>query len=63
VKFYQADWICPASGPPIPNGAFSVENGRITGIGFTVIFLISLGSALMVVPLFPASSMHMPIWN
>jgi len=33
VKFYQADWVCPASGPPIPNGVIAVDKGRITGVG------------------------------
>jgi 5-methylthioadenosine/S-adenosylhomocysteine deaminase len=29
---YQADWICPASSPPIRNGAMAVEDGRIVKI-------------------------------
>jgi cytosine/adenosine deaminase-related metal-dependent hydrolase len=29
MMFYQADWICPATSPPIPNGVLVVENGRI----------------------------------
>jgi cytosine/adenosine deaminase-related metal-dependent hydrolase len=30
MTVYEADWICPVSGPPIRNGRLAVENGRIT---------------------------------
>jgi len=33
VTVYEADWICPISRPPIPNGAIAVENGRISKLG------------------------------
>ena len=29
MTVYEADWICPASGPPIREGRIAVENGRI----------------------------------
>ena len=29
MTIYEADWICPVSSPPIPNGSLAVENGRI----------------------------------
>ncbi len=30
---YEADWVCPISSPPIPNGLLAVENGRICSVG------------------------------
>jgi len=30
---YEADWICPISGPPIQHGAVSVDGGRIEKVG------------------------------
>lgn len=33
MTVYEADWVCPITSPPIPNGAFSVEAGRITHVG------------------------------
>lgn len=33
MTVYEADWICPISGPPIRNGAIAVENGRISKLG------------------------------
>jgi 5-methylthioadenosine/S-adenosylhomocysteine deaminase len=30
---YEADWVCPATSPPIPNGAIVIENGRISAVG------------------------------
>ena len=30
MTIYEADWICPVSSAPIPNGSIAVENGRIT---------------------------------
>jgi aminodeoxyfutalosine deaminase len=29
MTIYEADWVCPASSPPIRNAGFAVENGRI----------------------------------
>src|SRR5262245_17972875 len=29
---YEADWVCPASSPPIRNGRLAVENGRIVSL-------------------------------
>ncbi len=33
MTIYEADWICPVSSPPIPNGSLAVENGRIAKAG------------------------------
>src|SRR5678815_3814067 len=30
---YQADWVCPASSPPIRNGCIAVDGDRITSVG------------------------------
>ena len=30
MTIYSADWICPVSSPPICNGRFAVENGKIS---------------------------------
>jgi cytosine/adenosine deaminase-related metal-dependent hydrolase len=30
---YRAEWVCPITQGPIPNGWFAVENGRITRVG------------------------------
>lgn len=30
---FEADWICPASAPPIRNGALAVERDTIAGVG------------------------------
>ena len=32
MTIYEADWVCPVSSAPIPNGAIAVENGRIVGL-------------------------------
>lgn len=29
MTIYEADWICPVSSPPVHNGAFAVDNGKI----------------------------------
>jgi cytosine/adenosine deaminase-related metal-dependent hydrolase len=29
----SADWVLPIEGPPIPDGAVAIENGRITAVG------------------------------
>jgi 5-methylthioadenosine/S-adenosylhomocysteine deaminase len=29
MTIYEADWVCPVSSPPIPDGRVAVENGRI----------------------------------
>jgi cytosine/adenosine deaminase-related metal-dependent hydrolase len=29
----SADWVLPVSGPPIPDGAVAIENGRLTAVG------------------------------
>src|SRR5215475_11698944 len=31
MTVYEADWVCPVSTPPVPNGSIVVENGRIVG--------------------------------
>ncbi len=31
MTVFEADWLCPVSSPPIPNGRLVVENGRIGG--------------------------------
>ena len=33
MTVYRADWICPITKAPIPNGWFAVENGRIARVG------------------------------
>jgi 5-methylthioadenosine/S-adenosylhomocysteine deaminase len=36
MTIYEADWVCPVSGPPVRNGFLVVENGKIrngTGVG------------------------------
>jgi cytosine/adenosine deaminase-related metal-dependent hydrolase len=33
MTVYEADWVCPATAPPIPNGAIAVENGRLSRVG------------------------------
>ena len=37
MNFYQADWVCPISSPPIRNGVLAVANGRIAAVGTTEI--------------------------
>lgn len=32
MTVYEADWICPATSPPIQNGALIVHNGRIVDV-------------------------------
>jgi 5-methylthioadenosine/S-adenosylhomocysteine deaminase len=32
----SADWVLPVSGPPIPDGAVAIENGRIAAVGSSV---------------------------
>jgi 5-methylthioadenosine/S-adenosylhomocysteine deaminase len=29
MTIYEADWVCPVSSPPAPNGSIAVEDGRI----------------------------------
>src|SRR5881409_2749164 len=29
MTIYEADWLCPVSGPPIRGGRLAVENGRV----------------------------------
>jgi len=36
MTIFEADWICPASGRPIQNGAIAVQNGRIVEVGANV---------------------------
>src|SRR5437870_4415259 len=36
MTIFEADWVCPASAPPIPNGAIAVEQGRIVEVGTNV---------------------------
>jgi 5-methylthioadenosine/S-adenosylhomocysteine deaminase len=31
MTIYEADWVCPVSSAPVPNGTLAVENGRIAG--------------------------------
>jgi 5-methylthioadenosine/S-adenosylhomocysteine deaminase len=33
MMIFEADWLCPASGEPIRNGAIAVEHGRIREVG------------------------------
>src|SRR3954471_14437760 len=33
MTVFEADWICPASSPPLAAAAIAVENGRIVDIG------------------------------
>lgn len=33
MTVYEADWVCPIASPPIRDGAFRVEAGRISQIG------------------------------
>jgi 5-methylthioadenosine/S-adenosylhomocysteine deaminase len=33
VIVYEADWLCPATSPPIPAGGLQVDNGRISKVG------------------------------
>src|SRR5207247_3256990 len=33
MMVFEADWICPASSAPIPNGAIAVDQGRIVNVG------------------------------
>jgi cytosine/adenosine deaminase-related metal-dependent hydrolase len=36
MTVYEADWICPVAGPPIKDGAISVEAGRLVSVGSAV---------------------------
>jgi 5-methylthioadenosine/S-adenosylhomocysteine deaminase len=33
MTIYEADWVCPASSAPSPNGKLAVDNGRIAAAG------------------------------
>ena len=33
MTIFEADWICPVSGPPIPGGSLAVEGETIAGVG------------------------------
>lgn len=33
MMVYRAAWVCPIAEPPIPNGWFAIENGRIAAVG------------------------------
>jgi len=36
MKAFRADWVCPASGPPLRNAALLVSGDRIAGVGSPV---------------------------
>lgn len=33
MRIFEADWVCPASSAPIPDGFIAVADGRITAVG------------------------------